>query len=286
VARVLDLLGQGDFKGKRLLVKPNYNSADRAPGATDNQVLIPTVKWLQGQGAERLTVGDRSGMGDTRSVMDRFGLYGLAGEYGFDVTVFERLGEKDWVRVRFEGSHWPDGFPVARPVLEADGVISLCCLKTHRFGGHFTLSLKNSVGMVAKTLPGDPVDYMADILHRSPLQRELIADVNTAYTPDLVVLDGVDAFVSGGPERGALVHPGVILAGRDRVAIDAVGVAILRHYGTTPEVQAGPIFGQAQIARAAALGLGAAGPEQIELVTVDPQSGEFAREIRAILDRG
>lgn len=286
VARALNLLGQGDFQGKRLLIKPNYNSADRAPGSTDNEVLIPTLNWLQNHGADRLTIGDRSGMGHTRSVMDRVGLYALAGDYGFDVQVFDELRAEDWVRVRFDGSHWPAGFPVARPVMEADGIISLCCLKTHRFGGHFTLSLKNSVGMVAKTLPGDPVDYMSDVLHRSPWQRELIADVNTAYAPDLVVLDGVDAFVAGGPERGTEVHPGVILAGTDRVAIDAVGVAILRHFGTTPAVQSGPIFAQEQIARAAALGLGADGPDKIELVTEDAGSGEFAREIRAILDQG
>ncbi len=286
VQRALDLLGVGDFQDKRLLVKPNYNSADRAPGSTDNQVLIPVVKWLQDNGADRLTIGDRSGMGNTNSVMDRIGLFALAREHDFDVLVFNQLPAEDWVRVTFGESHWPDGFPVARPVMEAEGIVSLCCLKTHRFGGHFTLSLKNSVGMVAKTLPGDPVDYMVDILHRSPLQRELIADINTAYTPELVVLDGVDAFVSGGPERGTQVHPGVILAGTDRVAIDAVGVAILRHFGTTPEVQNGPIFAQGQIARAAALGLGADGPDKIELVTEDSQSSEFAQEIRAILDQG
>jgi len=34
--------------------------------------------------------------------------------------------------------------------LEAEKVVQTCCLKTHRFGGHFTLSLKNSVGLVAK----------------------------------------------------------------------------------------------------------------------------------------
>lgn len=283
VRRALDLLGAGDFQGKRILIKPNYNTAHPAPGSTDNDVLVPAVQWLRARGGERLEVWDRSGMGDTRAVMQQKGLAGLARDYDFEYFAFDDLGSDDWVMVDFAGSYWPHGFPIARPVLDADAVVSLCCLKTHRFGGHFTLSLKNSVGMVAKTVAGDPTDYMAGILHRSPRQRELIADINRAYTPDLIVLDGMQAFTNRGPEAGAVVAPGVILAGTDRVAIDAVGVAILRLYGTTPEVQNGSIFGQAQLAHAAALGLGIDSPEKIELVTADQASAAFADEVRRIL---
>ncbi len=286
VQRALSLLDQDGFQGKRMLVKPNYNSAHEAPGSTDNQVLVPTIQWLRSQGVEQITIGDRSGMGDTRAVMDDKGIFALADEYGFDTLIFDDLQADDWIKVEFASSHWPDGFRIARPVLEADGVVSLCCLKTHRFGGHFTLSLKNSVGMVAKTVPGDPVDYMSDILHNSPFQRELIADINTAYSPDLILLDGIDAFTNGGPEQGKKEHPGVILAGTDRVAIDAVGVSILRYYGTTPEVQKGLIFAQPQLARAVALGLGVDSPEKIEFITEDAESQLFAEELRGILAAG
>ncbi|MEE8413003.1 MAG: DUF362 domain-containing protein, partial [Dehalococcoidales bacterium] len=123
-------------------------------------------------------------------------------------------------------------------------------------------------------------------LHSSPYQRQLIAEINTAYSPDLVVLDGVDAFVDGGPARGTLVQAGVILAGSDRVAIDAVGVAILRSLGTTPEVSKGPIFEQDQIARAAELGLGVNSPDQIQLVTDDGESEAYADKIREVLLQG
>jgi hypothetical protein len=47
----------------------------------------------------------------------------------------------------------------------------------------------------------------------------------------------------------------------------------------TPEVTRGPIFGQEQIARAVQLGLGVRGPAQIQLVTGDDASAEFARRI-------
>ncbi len=70
--------------------------------------------------------------------------------------------------------------------------------------------------------------------------RQMIAEINTAYSPALIPLDGIESFTNGGPSHGRKVETGVILAGDDRVAIDATGVAILRLLGATPEVsQAG-----------------------------------------------
>ena len=67
----------------------------------------------------------------------------------------------------------------------------------------------------------------------------MIAETNAAYEPNLVVMEGVEPFVRGGPAEGRRVKPGAVLAGRDRVAFDPVGVAILRLFGTTPEVSRG-----------------------------------------------
>jgi uncharacterized protein (DUF362 family) len=67
------------------------------------------------------------------------------------------------------------------------------------------------------------------------------------------------------------------------VAIDAIGVAILRHFGTTSAVSRGAIFQQEQIARAVELGLGVEGPDKIELVTDDPDSAAYAAQIWEIL---
>jgi uncharacterized protein (DUF362 family) len=97
-------------------------------------------------------------------------------------------------------------------------------------------------------------------------------------------MDGIDAFTTGGPDKGKQVNSQVILASTDRIAIDAVGVAILRHFGTTDEVSRGRIFDQEQIARAAQLNLGVTSPSQIELVTADPESAKYAKEINAILN--
>lgn len=284
VNKALDLLGINSIKGKNLFLKPNFNSANTPPGSTHNDTLSALVRRLQAMGAERLTVGDRSGMGDTRTVMQQKDIFRMADELGFETLVFDELTDDGWELSQIADSHWQNGFAVARPILEADGVVQTCCLKTHRYGGHFTLSLKNSVGLVAKQVPGESYDYMRE-LHSSPYQRHLIAEINTAYQPDLIVLDGLEAFVEGGPDQGKKVDAQIILAGTDRVAIDAVGVALLRYFGTTPAVSQGAIFQQEQIVRAVELGLGVAGPEQIELVTDDPESAAYAQEIQQILQQ-
>jgi uncharacterized protein (DUF362 family) len=282
VNKALDLLEIHSMEGKDLFLKPNFNSADVTPGSTHNDVLSTLVRRLQAMGASRITVGDRSGMGDTRTVMKQKDVFRMADELGFETVVFDELDASSWEMMQVPGSHWRKGFAVARPVLEADGVVQTCCLKTHRYGGHFTMSLKNSVGLVAKWVPGDSYNYMSE-LHGSPHQRRMIAEVNAAYQPDLIVLDGVEAFVDGGPAQGKKVDAQVILAGTDRVAIDAIGVAILRYFGTTSAVSRGAIFQQEQIARAVELGLGVEGPDKIELITDDPDSAAYAAQIREIL---
>ena len=282
VRRALQLLQPEPMNGQRILLKPNCNSADPAPGSTHEDVLRAVVGALWDLGAKAITVGDRSGMGNTRTVMREKRIFALGDELGFDTLAFDELEAEGWAHFQHDDTHWKQGFVLARPCIEADAVVQTCCLKTHGFGGHFTMSLKNSVGLVAKQVPGDPYNYMGE-LHNSPNQRDMIAEINRAYTPDLVVVDGVEAFVDGGPDQGTRVESRVVLAGSDRVALDAVGVAILRYFGTTPAVSSGRVFEQEQIARAVALGLGVERAEQIELVTDDADSAAYADEIRQVL---
>jgi uncharacterized protein (DUF362 family) len=279
VAAVLDLLAfeAGWLRGKTVALKANFNSADPAPGTTHLDTLRALLMRLQDWGASRITLLERSGMGDTRTVLRQLGVTGLAREFGVDVVVLDDLSGADWVRV--EGAHWRRGFLFPRAVQEADAVVQTCCLKTHRFGGYFTMSLKNTVGLVAKYDPDDGYNYMAE-LHGSPDQRLMISEVNAAYNPALVLLDGVLAFVNGGPDQGKKMEAGLFLASRDRIALDAVGVAVLRHLGTTPEVSRGAVFEQPQIAHAAALGLGAPDAASIRL---HPAEDEASRKLAGVL---
>ncbi len=280
VKRAIELLNfKDEFKDKNLFIKPNFNSADETPGSTHNDVLRSVLDELRNLNAKEFTIGDRSGMGDTKAVMTDKDIFAIARDAKAKMVVFDDLKEEDWQAFQYKNSLWKNGFAVPKTVLAADGIINTCCLKTHQYGGHFTLSLKNSVGLAAKYVPGNDYNFMRE-LHSSPDQRRMIAEINAAYQPALVVLDGIEAFTTGGPHQGTKVKSEVILAGTDRVAIDAVGVAILRHFGTTSEVSKGKIFEQEQIAQAVKLGLGISSPDRIEFLTDDKESREYVNEIR------
>lgn len=284
VSRAVKLLDINPVKGKKVVLKPNFNTDDPAPGSTHIDTLRSLVNNLKEMGASGITLAERCGPSDTtRAVMEKKGVFELAKELGFDIINLQEMGPEGWVLVRPGDSHWKDGFMFPAVYRKAESIVQTCCLKTHQFGGHFTLSLKCSVGMVPGGLRGSGEYPYMNELHTSPYQRQMIAEINTAYSPDLIVMDGVEAFVDGGPHIGTRVKAGVMLAGTDRVAIDAVGVAILRLLGTTPEVSRGKIFEQDQIKRAAELGLGVGSPGEIEIVTGDPASAEYADKVREVL---
>ncbi len=275
-------LGLNPVEGKEVMLKPNFNTADRYPGCTHTDTLRELIIRLQKMGARRITIGERSGPPNTAQVMEELGIFQLAEELEVDVLNFDELPAEQLVRVNPPESHWEEGFLVPRPLLEAECVVCTPCLKTHQFGGVFTMSLKLAVGII----PKENTDYMSQ-LHNSPYMREMIAEINAAYSPDLIVLDAMEAFVDGGPAKGTRKKAQVFLAGTDRIAIDAVGLAILKELGTTAEIMDRPIFEQEQIARAVQLGIGVSSPRQVEVVTDgSPDSEAYADKIRTILRQG
>jgi len=267
-----------NFRGASVAIKANYNSADPFPASTHPDTLRAVIQGIKNSGAGPLTLAERSGMGDTRTVLETTEASTIAEELGVKVVILDDLPDEDFITYEPKESHWKRGFLLACPFVEANMVVQTCCLKTHQYGGHFTLSLKNAVGAIAKNGPKDNYNYMSE-LHNSSRQRSLAAEISLVFRNDLIILDGMKAFVTGGPHSGKEVAPDVIVAGTDPVAVDAVGVAILRMYGTTPEVSEGGIFDQEQIKRAAELGIGVASFEAIELVPVGDGADEFARQV-------
>jgi uncharacterized protein (DUF362 family) len=270
------------LKGKDVLIKPNFNTADLTPGSTHNDTLVALVEEIWEMGAKSISLGERS-FPLTREVMEEKGILPIMDNMDVKVIDFDDLGDKDWVPFKPKKSHWANGFRIARPILDAECLVSTCCLKTHQFGGIFTMSLKLHVGVVPTSRHG--YDYMRE-LHSSPHQRKMIAEINDPYQPSLIVLDGIDAFVDGGPATGKRKKGEVFLASTDRVAIDAVGVAILKLLGSNESIMKPKIFEQEQIARAVELGLGASSLSEIEVIPVDEESQEYRDRVVGILRQG
>lgn len=277
VKELLKYFDNDSLSGKRVALKANYNSYDHFPASTHIDTLGALIDTFNEKGAN-IVLAERSGMGDTKKALQETGVLELATKKGMEIVILDELKSSEWLRIKPEGSHWKKGFLFPRLFYDADLIVQTCCLKTHRFGGYFTMSLKNGVGMIAKYDPEDGYNYMSE-LHSSKYQRQMIAEINAAYEPGFIIMDGIKGFSKGGPDAGTLIEPGIMMASMDRVALDAAGVAVLRIYGTTSEVANGRIFAQEQIARAAELGLGAASPDMIEIVSVNAEAEDICSKI-------
>jgi len=286
-AGVESVLGGFDHSvlaGSSVAVKANYNSADPFPASTHIETLDALCTAIADEKPEKITLAERSGGGETRDVLAQLGILALAKDRGFAITVLDEMERNGWLEIQAPGLHWDRGFFMAAPFMRSDHVVQTCCLKTHRYGGHFTLSLKNAVGCIARRVQNLNYDFMNE-LHTSPHQRSMIAEINKFFRTDLIVLDATEGFASGGPDKGKLISPGVIIGGSDRVAIDAVGVALLRSFGTVPDVAEGRIFDQEQIARAVELGIGISSAKAIRLVPLDPKAEEITAKVQEQLDK-
>jgi uncharacterized protein (DUF362 family) len=103
--------------------------------------------------------------------------------------------------------------------------------------------------------------------------------------PHLTIADGTTVMIEGGPTSGTAAKANVLLLSGDRVALDAVAVALLRTYGTWPKLAGKKTPWEArQIKRAIELGLGVGDATRLELVahSVSAPSPAFDQQIAKI----
>jgi len=222
IDRAIALIGsleQVIGKGDRVLLKPNFNSQDPYPGSTDLAFLRAVVELLLEAGAE-VTIGESSGAvwRPTRKVFRKVGMFELASDLGMELIAFDDKPD-DWVRVRVNGDYL-SSVSMPRSAYEADKIVYLPCLRTHNLT-RFSGALKLAVGFMH---PGE-----RRALHARHLEQK-VAEINLCWQPNLIIMDGRKAFVSGGPAKGQLVEPEVVLASGDLVAIDVEAIKVLLAY--------------------------------------------------------
>jgi len=263
VRRAVNLAGGLDFimSGESVLIKPNVNSDDAHPGTTNPEVVLEIVRMVREREPKRIIVADRSNpWWDTLKAMKKVGIYEACMEGGSEVTVF---GEGDYVKVSPEGSrYWTQGFYFPHLAISADHVISLPVAKTHTIAD-FTMGIKNWVGLIH---PSDR-KYLHSRDREKGLFGSMLSEIHLTRKPSFLVMDATKVFVSGGPSRGDMVQPDLVIASSDLVANDVVGLALLKTLGTIEEIQNKSVWVQPQINRAVELGLGIKKASQILLRT-------------------
>lgn len=111
---------------------------------------------------------------------------------------------------------------------EHDVLIDMPVIKDHA-GNKFTGTMKNLMGMNS---PSCNRTFHKDNWETDPADLEhldqCIADLNLAVTPDLCIVDATTIITTNGPfGPGKLARPGKVVAGTDRVAIDAFCTSFL-----------------------------------------------------------
>jgi len=284
VQRAVDLIGgiaRLNLVGTAALVKPNVVSGEPAPATTDPRVVRAFLGMAKSAGASRLAVGDMSAVLalPTRPKLERTGMAAAAREMGAELLAFD---EGEWVEVRPPDVTHATLVYVAKAAHEAERLISVPVIKTHR-SASYSCALKNTVGCVhGKNKPW---------AYGSAAWEPVIAELNAAVRAHLYIVDGLQSMVRGGPWSGDAVPTRVILASGDPIATDVVALAIIKHFARWELVTAKGVWEQAQIERAASLGLGARGPHEVELVAEDltgddPGFRRLLRDIRQYVGLG
>jgi uncharacterized protein (DUF362 family) len=248
VRQAIALMGnlkQAISKGDRVLVKPNFNSPDPFPASTDLSFLQVVIELILETGA-KVTIGESAGAvwRPTRKVFNQVGIPELARRLGVELIAFDDR-PNDWVQIKINGDYLSKVI-MPRSAYEADKMVYLPCMKTHTLGA-FSGAIKLIFGFVA---PGQRRSF-----HLGHLQEKL-ADVNLCWQPDLIIMDGRKAFASGGPNRGQVVEPDVVLASGDLIAIDIEAMKVLLDYPASNKIPANP-WELTQIVTALKHGLGA-----------------------------
>lgn len=248
--------GRLDIKGRKVLVKPNVVSGEPHPTTTNPDVVGAVVKILYEHGASQVYVGDMSALATFSTLwnMKRCGIKKAAQDNGAKVIVFE---DYDWVGVDLPHNRYVKKAYVTEWIYNVDLVINLPVVKTHR-SATYSITLKNFIGCThLKQRP-----YIIDPGH----WEEVVAEFNSAYSPDLNIVDGTVSMIEGGPWSGTPAGTNLIIAGADRVAADIVGLGIIKSYGRWGMVTGKDVWDQRQIRTAVERGVGR-GKDGIRLVT-------------------
>jgi len=203
--------------GQSVLIKPNLLS-DRNPaeGVTTHPGLVAAlIALVKGAGGKPCVADSPANTSKLERVWERTGFRALCEEENVPLLSLEQEGS-----TVFDVDGYR--FSIARPVLDADVVISVPKVKTHVLTT-LTGAVKNTYGAV----PG----YQKTQLHRDHPRAgdfgELLLRIHDKVAPRLSLADGIVGMQGDGPSGGEPAQLGFLAASGDAVALDFVLCRIL-----------------------------------------------------------
>jgi uncharacterized protein (DUF362 family) len=216
VRSAFDLVAPSEQElGETVLVKLNAMSDEVFPGRNTSPWVLDAALGLLRDRYPRanLTIVDADAAGARQ--FDR-----ACRNWGYD-AVARRHGvpihnlSNDPTRTVRTGNPLAPELELPVCVLEASSVVNLPVIKTHVVTG-ITCALKNHWGLLPR---------MRYQFH--PIVNEVIAEVNRSVNTVVSIADGTVCIEGPGPKTGVPRVANAILAGRDRVAVDAAAAQFM-----------------------------------------------------------
>ncbi|MDO8588289.1 MAG: DUF362 domain-containing protein [Armatimonadota bacterium] len=225
VQDAVELAGGLQVRGKRVVIKPNVFCPRPSPTTTDPRVVAALVTLAKEAGAARVTVAEgrsistakfRKQHNSTRACFEAVGMTAAVMEAGADEIVY--LEEDEFVQTDVPNAAVLKRATVPRTILEAEYLINAPVLKNHSLT-LVTLGIKNLHGIISDS------DKLFGHNYRQLPQK--LADILHVRRPDITVIDGVTGQEGDHADEGRPVDLGIIIAGFDTVAVDAVTSAVM-----------------------------------------------------------
>ncbi len=254
VETAIDLIGGVEsfiYKEEKLLLKPNLLAKTPVEKActTHPAVFCGVAEYLLTHGYKHLSYGDSPGHGDPHGNAKECGISAAAEALGIPEADFS-----SGKQVAYSEGKVAKEFILANAVLEADGIINICKMKTHMLE-RITGAQKNLFGCVFGLNKGASHVKFPNAVEFA----KMLADLNCMLPARLHVMDGIMAMEGNGPQSGTPRSMGVILASTDPIALDTVFASLVY---LDPMLVPTNVIG-------AARGVGENDAAEIEVVTPD-----------------
>jgi uncharacterized protein (DUF362 family) len=220
---VRDLLArqQLQVRGRSVLLKPNLVEFEPQSAINTNPLLVHAVyEGFLALGAASVRIAEGPGhRRNTFDLADAAGYFGIVPRFE-DVFVDLNLDDVRQVRHPHQVSGLRKWY-LPKTALGADLLVSIPKMKTHHWVG-VTLSAKNLFGVV----PGGVYGWPKNPLHWAGID-ECIADLHGLFPRQFAIVDGIVGMEGNGPIQGSAKQVGVLVAGRNPLAVDATCCRIM-----------------------------------------------------------
>ncbi len=211
--------------GKRILLKPNAGrvASPDSGVVTNPQVVAAVIDVFKHVGAS-VDVGESPITGvKALDALESSGIGDVARQRGCRLI---DLDARRYVTVSIPDGVAVQSLKVCPEVLEYDAVVSIPVMKTHMHTG-VTLAVKNMKGCLWRRSKVDlhmlpRIDDSAD-----KSLNIAITDMSSVLRPHLSVVDGTIGMEGLGPSAGKPKALGVVVAGVDAFAVDAVACRLM-----------------------------------------------------------